>query len=84
MRVYADGVEVPHQVTDSGILARAVGGVAAGATVKWAVLPSRSASSFASQAWVTDTGTYYEMDNGIVACRVPKVIPCRGSCDVGS
>ena len=77
MRIYADNVEVSWQNTDDGVLVRAEGGIAANETITWRIRPALSPSSFASQAWVTDTGTYYEIDNGLVACRIPKVIPCE-------
>ena len=76
MKVYANDVEIRHQVIDDGILVRAEGGVAANSTITWRVQPTLSAGSFASQAWITDTGTQYELDNGIIALRVPKTIPC--------
>ena len=76
MRVYANDVEVPWQNTSHGLLVRLEGGIAADSTTRWAVLPSRAASTFTAQVAVNDTGTYYEMDNGITAVRIPKTIPC--------
>ena len=75
MRIYANAVETPYQVVDEGTLVRAVGGVAENETIRWTIRTSPP-SAFASQAWVTDTGTHYEIQNGIVAARIPKVIPC--------
>ena len=77
MKVFANSTEVPHQaLADGSFLVRATGGIAANSTTRWSVLPSRAAGVFAAQVWVTDTGSLYEIDNGIIAIRVPKTIPC--------
>ena len=66
------GSEVPYQVDGSKIIVRAEGGIAANSSNVWSIVPgARSASP---QVSVTDGGTYYEIDNGLIAVRTPKAI----------
>ena len=77
MKVLANGGEIPFQQTaDGNVLVRVEGGIAANSTTTWKVKPHAATPAFTDQAWVTDTGTNYELDNGIIAVRVPKVIAC--------
>jgi hypothetical protein len=66
------GSEVSYQVNGNKILIRAEGGVAANSVHTWMV--ASGARSASAQVTVTDGGTYYQMDNGLVAVRIPKTI----------
>jgi hypothetical protein len=72
-KLMKDGTEVSYQVDGSKILVRSAGGIAANSTHVWTIAPG--ARSAAAQVSVTDGGTYYEIDNGLVAFRTPKTIP---------
>jgi hypothetical protein len=71
-KLMKSGSEVPYQVDGSKIIVRAEGGVAANSRHAWTI--ASGAASATSQVTVTDGGTYYEMDNGVVAVRTPKTI----------
>ena len=64
---------MPYQVDGSKILVRAEGGVAANSI--HTLVDTPGARSAPSQVSVIDGGTYYEVDNGLVAFRTPKTIP---------
>jgi hypothetical protein len=76
-KLMKDGTEVSYQVDGSKILVRAAGGIAANSTHVWTIAPG--ARSAAAQVTVTDGGTYYEIDNGIIAFRTPKTISVSGA-----
>jgi hypothetical protein len=67
------GSEVSYQVDGSNIIVRAIGGIAAGSTHIWTIKPG--ARSVSSQVSVTDGGTYYQIENTLIAVRAPKSIP---------
>ena len=67
------GSEVPYQVDGSKIIVRAEGGIAANSSHIWVI--ASGARAAASQVSVTDGGTYYQIDNGLIAVRAPKTIP---------
>jgi hypothetical protein len=66
------GIEVPYQVNGSKMLVRAEGGVAANSTHTWSV--TSGARSSPAQVSVIDGGTYWEIDNALIAVRTPKTI----------
>ena len=66
------GSEVPYQVDGSKIIVRAEGGIAANSSHVWTI--ATGARSASAQVTVSDGGTYYEVDNGLVAFRTPKTI----------
>ena len=71
------GSEVPYQVDGSKIIVRAEGGIAANSSNVWSV--ASGARSASAQVTVTDGGSYYEVDNGLVAFRTPKTITVGGA-----
>ena len=72
-KLMKSGSEVSYQVDGSKILVRAEGGVAANSTHIWTIAPGARAA--AAQVMVTDGGTHYEIDNGLIAVRTPKTLP---------
>ena len=64
---------MPYQVDGSKIIVRVEGGIAANSSHIWMIAPG--ARSAAAQVSVTDGGTYYQIDNGLIAVRTPKTIP---------
>ena len=81
-KLMKDGTEVSYQVDGSKILVRAEGGVAANSIHIWWITPG--ARSAPSQVSVIDGGTYYEVDNGLIAFRTPKTIPVSPPAELGN
>src|SRR5262249_41790510 len=71
-KVLRNAVEVPYQVDGDGILVRMTGGIAGNGFYGWDI--EDGARSAVSQVSVTDGGPYYQIDNDLVAVRIPKTI----------
>jgi hypothetical protein len=76
-KMMRNGVEVPYQIDGDRVLVRMEGGIAANTSIAWEVALGTPAA--AAQVWVTDGGSYYDMDNGLIAVRIPKTIAVGGA-----
>lgn len=70
-------MEVAYQQADEGLLVRLTDGLAANGSRSWYI--RSGARSAPAQVSVTDQGTYWLMDNGIVACRIAKAATVFGA-----